>query len=116
MQARQTWLPLGAVVMAAVAMGLYSRSAPGPSTAAAPSEAQMPSQLYQIGDQEFLSMNSGACAVAAGSHSMPARGSWCAMFSRCVACAGSNEDLASMVEKLLAKEKVLLKKVRCGAA
>ena len=28
-----------------------------------------------------------------------------------MACAGSNEDLASMVEKLLAKEKVLLKKV-----
>ena len=60
--ARQTWLPLGAVVMAAVAVGLYSRSARGPSAAAALSEAQMTSQLYQIGDQEFLAMNSGARA------------------------------------------------------
>ena len=48
--ARQTWL---AVVMAVMAVGLYfwrAPSASGPIATAAPSEAQIPSQLYQIGN------------------------------------------------------------------
>ena len=59
---RQTWLPLGLVVVAAAAIALYSRSALRVSAVDVPSEAQNPSQLYQIGDQEFLAMNSGASA------------------------------------------------------
>jgi hypothetical protein len=59
---RQTWLPLGLVVVAAAAIALYSRSALRVSVVGIPSEAQNPSQLYQIGDQEFLAMNTGVSA------------------------------------------------------
>jgi len=42
-------LPMAAVLLAAVLVMLHSRSAVKPEP-----------QLYQIGDQEFLSMNTGS--------------------------------------------------------
>jgi hypothetical protein len=46
--ARYAVLPMAAVLLAAVLVMLHSRSAVKPEP-----------QLYQIGDQEFLSMNTG---------------------------------------------------------
>ena len=98
---RHALLPLALSVLAAVVVVLHVRIG-----------HRSQSELYQIGDQEFLSMNSG--------------GGQCSVLSASVPCfwaggpqaipytphsPGSNEDLALAVERVIAKEKVLLKQV-----
>lgn len=58
---RQSLLPLGLVVAAALGVGLHLHLKAAPS-ADVLLEQQDPTQLYQIGDQEFLAMNSGIAA------------------------------------------------------
>ena len=99
---RHALLPLALSVLAAVVVVLHVRIGHRSQSA----------ELYQIGDQEFLSMNSG--------------GGQCPVLSASVPCLwaggpqaipytphspGSNEDLALAVERVIAKEKVLLKQV-----
>lgn len=55
---RQTVLPLGLVVAAAIGVGFHSHLTQAPAVGDL-LEQQEPTQLYQIGDQEFLAMNSG---------------------------------------------------------
>ena len=56
---RQTWLPLGLVAVAAVAVGLHTWREGMAQSAVSVAPEQRPSELYQIGDQEYLAMNSG---------------------------------------------------------
>jgi hypothetical protein len=81
---RHTLMPLGVVVTAALALtlGLHARNAAQVRPEELEGMAQARTELYQIGDQEYLAMNSG-----------------------------SVEDLALSIEKIVAKEKVLLKQV-----
>ena len=55
---RQTALPLGLVVAAAIGVGLHTHLTQMPA-AGDLLEQQEATELYQIGDQEFLAMNSG---------------------------------------------------------
>ena len=98
---RQALLPLALSMLAAVAVvlhvSIYHRSE---------------SELYQIGDQEFLSMNSGVGHCSVPCASVPcfwAGGSQAIPYTP--HSPGSNEDLALAVERVIAKEKVLLKQV-----
>jgi hypothetical protein len=57
---RQTLVPLGLVVAVALGVALHAHLARGPAAAGLLEQPrQNTAQLYQIGDQEFLAMNSG---------------------------------------------------------
>jgi hypothetical protein len=62
---RHTLLPLSIVMAVVLVVGLHSRTVRTPAEAMAAPAEQDPTQLYQIGDQEFLTMNSGKLATSA---------------------------------------------------